>query len=48
MGKREGRNMQLVIDISEDDYKTILLTGKASFSVVNAIEAGRNNHGKVL
>ena len=35
-----GTRMQIVIDIPEDEYQNILLTGKASFRVVNAIEAG--------
>ena len=42
--------MQIVIDIPEDEYHNILLTGKASFCVVNAIEAGiplPKGHGRL-
>ena len=43
--------MQIVIDIPEDEYKNILLTGKASFRSVNAIEAGTvlpKGHGRLV
>lgn len=42
--------MQIVIDISEDEYHTILLTGKANFHVVNAIQSGTllpKGHGRL-
>lgn len=43
--------MQIVIDIPEDEYQNILHTGKASFRVVNAIEAGMilpKGHGRLI
>ena len=43
--------VELVIKIPEDEYKNILLTGKASFCAVNAIEAGMplpKGHGKLV
>ena len=43
--------MQIVIDIPEDEYQNILLTGKANFCVVNAIEAGTplpKGHGRLI
>ena len=43
--------MQIVIDIPEDEYRNILLTGKVSFCVVNAIEAGiplPKGHGRLI
>lgn len=44
-------DIELVIKLSEEEYKTILLTGKASFRTVNAIEAGiplPKGHGKLI
>lgn len=44
-------NIELVIKIPEDEYKNILLTGKASFCAVNAIEAGipiPKSHGRLI
>ena len=44
-------DIELVIKIPEDEYKNILLTGKASFCVVNAIEAGTplpKEHGRLI
>ena len=32
--------IELVIKISEDEYRNILLTGKANFCTVNAIQSG--------
>lgn len=43
--------MQIVIDIPEEEYQKILLTGKASFCAVNAIEAGTplpKGHGRLI
>lgn len=43
--------MQIVIDIPEEEYQNILLTGKASFCTVNAIEAGTplpEGHGRLV
>ena len=43
--------MQIVIEIPEDEYQNILLTGKASFRAVNAIEAGTplpKGHGRLV
>lgn len=43
-------NVELVIKIPEDEYQNILHTGKASFCVVNAIEAGTllpKGHGRL-
>ena len=42
--------MQIVIDIPEEEYQNILHTGRASFCVVNAIEAGTilpKGHGRI-
>jgi len=44
-------NIELVVKIPEDEYKNILLTGKASFCAVNAIEAGTplpKGHGDIV
>ncbi len=44
-------DIELVIKIPEDEYQNILLTGKASFRAVNAIEAGTllpKGHGKLI
>lgn len=44
-------DIELVIRIPEDEYRNILLTGKASFCVVNAIEAGTplpKGHGRLI
>jgi hypothetical protein len=44
-------DIELVIKIPEDEYRNILLTGKASFCAVNAIEAGiplPKGHGRIL
>lgn len=43
--------VELVIKIPEDEYQNILRTGKASFCVVNAIEAGTplpKGHGDLI
>ena len=43
--------IELVIKIPEDEYQNILLTGKASFCAVNAIEAGiplPKRHGRLI
>jgi hypothetical protein len=43
--------IELVIRIPEDEYKNILLTGKASFRTVNAIESGTplpKGHGRLI
>ncbi len=43
-------NIELLIKIPEDEYHSILLTGKASFCAVNAIEAGTplpKEHGRL-
>ena len=44
-------DIELVIKIPEDEYRNILLTGKASFCAVNAIEAGTplpKGHGDLV
>jgi len=44
-------NIELVIKIPEEEYHNILLTGKASFCAVNAIEAGTippKGHGRLI
>ena len=43
-------DIELVIKIPENEYQNILLTGKASFCAVNAIEAGTilpKGHGRI-
>lgn len=46
-----SETIELVIRIPEDEYQNILHTGRASFCVVNVIEAGTvlpKGHGRLI